>query len=233
MILSKWKLLLTQGIIRGPTPNYSLGKCGTNSGRITEITLAIIKLSDIGPTSLAERWAVVSFQFWPNVILQPFPNGHYNIGPTLGPCLCVGWDATSVISVVSVCSCSTLNTTQRSHDCHHFSFVDTLLFHFFSSTLMKRALKTEVDGSYSMALWLDNDPAAAYMQISSLTTSILLNDNHSHTTTLNPFNLGAGFPFFLLYPLVSFSGHKELALLTIWGHRGRRYFHAVTNIKSS
>jgi len=83
-------MLLTQGIIRGPTPNYSLGKGGTNSGRSTEITLAIIKLSDIGPTSLAERWTVVSFQFWPSMILQPFPNGHYNIGPVP---MC-GWEAT-------------------------------------------------------------------------------------------------------------------------------------------
>jgi len=46
---------------------------------------------DIGPTILAERWTLVSYQHRPNVALQPISNVHYDIGPTYSQCQCFGW----------------------------------------------------------------------------------------------------------------------------------------------
>jgi len=59
--------------------------------------LAFSVFHGIGPTILAERWTLVSYQHRPNVALQPIANVHYNIGPTYTQCQCFGWDVVSQV----------------------------------------------------------------------------------------------------------------------------------------
>jgi len=44
--------------------------------------LAFSIFYNIGLTPLAERGPAVSYRLWPNVVLQPIANVHYDIGPT-------------------------------------------------------------------------------------------------------------------------------------------------------